>query len=129
VLGSRTCSVSAPTLVTVCCCVPGVVACAVLRLTCRGFTVRLGCVCSTIGIVNGLLLEQGCQVGDLVGDGIGRTGGWWRSFVEFADSIRSCEFTQYDGDAVVGVSVVVCVCSADGLESWTKLSTPCLAGG
>ena len=71
VLGSRTCSVSAPTLVTVCCCVPGVVACAVARLTCQGFTVRLGRIGSTIFVINGLLLEQGGQVGGLVGDGVG----------------------------------------------------------
>ena len=31
-LGSRTCTVSAPTRFTVCCCVPGVVACAVSSL-------------------------------------------------------------------------------------------------
>jgi hypothetical protein len=93
VLGLRSCPVSVPARFTVCCCVPGVVACAVARLTCRGFTVGLGSVGSTIVVVDGLLLEQGGQIGDLVGDGVGGTGGWRRGFIEFVDTVRSGEFS------------------------------------
>ena len=46
--------------------------CAAARLTCGGFTVGLGGIGGPIVVViDGLLLEQGGEVGDLVGDGIG----------------------------------------------------------
>ncbi len=52
--------------------VAGVVACAAARPTCQGFTVKLGCVGGPVVVVfNGLLLEQGGEVGDLVGNSIG----------------------------------------------------------
>ena len=91
--GSRSRPVPVPARFRVCCCVPGVVACAVARLTCQGFTVGLGSVGSTVVVVDGLLLEQGGQIGDLVGDGVGGTGGWRRGFIEFVDTVRSGEFS------------------------------------
>ena len=57
VLGLQSHRVLVPVWFTVCYCVPGVFACTVARLTCRGFTVGLGSVGSTVVVVDGLLLE------------------------------------------------------------------------
>ena len=92
-LGLQSSPVSVSVRFTVCCCVAGSVACDAARLTCQGFTVGLGSVGSTVVIVDGLLLEQGGQVGDLVGDGVGGTRGWQRGFIEFVDTVLSGEFS------------------------------------
>ena len=96
----------------VCCRVAGVVACAAARLTCRGFTVGLGSVGGPVVVViDGLLLEKGGEVGDLVGHAIGAS-----------------KFAEDGGDTATGVGVVVGIGEAHGLKGRTEFSSPGFTG-
>ncbi len=75
------------------------------------------------------MVEQGGEVGDLVGDGIGRAGKWWRGFIELADAISAGEFSKDGGDTAAGVGEVVGIGAADGLEGRAEFTPPCFAGG
>ena len=104
------------------CHVVGVVASVAMRLTGGGFTVGLHGSPIVVNI-DGLLLEQGGEVGDLIGDSIGGAGDWRRGFIEFALAIIVGEFLQDGGDSAAGVGIVVGVGAAYGLEGGTEFLT------
>ena len=74
-----------------------------------------------------LLLEELGEQGDLVGYGVGGTGGCW-SVVELSYAVGAGKFFEDGGDGGSIVGVVVGVFAADGLECGAEFTAPIVAG-